>query len=72
MIILKYNPTTEPVIDMNEKAFKKMTNLKTLIIENDYYSKGPKYLPSSLRVLEWSEFTSESLLCFSNKASEIT
>jgi len=68
----------EPVIDMNEKAFKKMTNLKTLIIENDHYSKGPnfskgpKYLPSSLRVLKWKGFTSESLSsCFSNKASEI-
>ncbi|AES76181.2 putative TIR domain, winged helix-turn-helix DNA-binding domain-containing protein [Medicago truncatula] len=67
MIILKYRPSTEPVIDMNEKAFKKMTNLKTLIVEDDNFSKGPKYLPSSLRVLEWSGFTSESLSCFSNK-----
>jgi len=33
----------EPVIDWNGKAFKKMSNLKTLIIKNGQFSKSPKY-----------------------------
>jgi len=62
----------DPVIDWNGKAFKKMTNLKTLIIENVSFSKGPKYLPSSLRVLKWNGCSSESLSsCIFSKASEI-
>ena len=62
----------EPLTNWNRKAFKKMTNLKTLIIENSRFSKGPKYLPSGLRKLEWKRFPSKSLSsCFSNKASEI-
>ncbi|RHN52377.1 putative TIR domain, winged helix-turn-helix DNA-binding domain-containing protein [Medicago truncatula] len=59
---------------MNEMVFKKMTNLKTLHIqsyaftEGPNFSKGPKYLPSSLRILECNGCTSESLSsCFSNK-----
>ncbi|KEH29802.1 functional resistance protein KR1, putative [Medicago truncatula] len=44
--------STDPVIDWNGKAFKKMTNLKTLIIKNVSFSKDPKYLPSSLRRFE--------------------
>nr|WIL60022.1 nodulation protein [Melilotus officinalis] len=56
----------------NGKAFKKMTKLKTLIIENGHFSKGPKYLPSSLRVLKWKGCTSESLSSnILNTASEI-
>jgi len=62
----------DPVIDWNGKAFKKMTNLKTLIIENFSFSKGSKYLPRSLRVLKCHGCSSESLssiIC--SKASEI-
>ena len=77
MIYLNY-PPTEPAIDMNEMAFKKMANLRTLIIESDpltnapKFSEGHKYLPSSLRVLKWKGFPSESLSsCFSIKASKI-
>ncbi|XP_020999565.2 disease resistance protein Roq1 [Arachis duranensis] len=39
-------------------AFKEMKNLKTLIIKNGRFSKGPKYLPNSLRVLEWRKYPS--------------
>ena len=52
---------------MNEKAFKKMTNLKTLSNESwdpfsevPNFSEGPKYLPSTLRTLKWRGFPSES------------
>ncbi|MED6107807.1 hypothetical protein PIB30_017697 [Stylosanthes scabra] len=41
------------------KAFKEMKNLKTLIIKNGCFSKSPKYLPNSLRVLEWWRYPSE-------------
>ncbi|MED6112668.1 hypothetical protein PIB30_063664 [Stylosanthes scabra] len=34
-------------------AFKEMKNLKTLIIKNGYFSRSPKHLPNSLRVMEW-------------------
>ncbi|KEH37535.1 putative TIR domain, winged helix-turn-helix DNA-binding domain-containing protein [Medicago truncatula] len=55
----------------NGKAFKKMKKLKTLIIENDHFSEGPKYLPNSLRVLKWKGCPSKSLSsCFSNKKFE--
>ncbi|XP_058722614.1 disease resistance protein Roq1-like [Vicia villosa] len=51
MIYLDF-PSTETIIDCNGKAFKKMKNLKTLIIKNGYLSKGARHLPSGLRVLE--------------------
>jgi hypothetical protein len=40
---------------MERHAFEKMKNLKTLIIENGHFSKGARYLLSSLRQLEWEK-----------------
>ena len=60
-IIRLSSPSTEAIEDWNEKAFKKMKNLKTLIIENVHFSKGEMYLPSCLRVLKWKGCTSGSL-----------
>ncbi|KAL2966522.1 hypothetical protein AAZX31_16G122400 [Glycine max] len=40
-------------------GFKKMKNLKTLIIKSDCFSKGPKHLPNTLRVLEWWRYPSK-------------
>ncbi|RHN52362.1 putative TIR domain, winged helix-turn-helix DNA-binding domain-containing protein [Medicago truncatula] len=54
-------PSKKTVIDWNGKAFMKMTNLKTLIIKKGHFSKGPEYLPSSLRVLKWDRYPSDSL-----------
>jgi len=51
----------EGMIEWNRKAFKKMRNLKTLIIKSGNFSKGPKYLPNSLRVLEWWRYPSHGL-----------
>lgn len=39
----------------------KMISLRTLIIRNECFSKGPKKLPNSLRVLEWWGYPSKSL-----------
>jgi len=51
---------------------KKMTKLKTLVIENGRFSNGLKYLPSSLIVLKWKGCLSESLSAsILNKASEM-
>jgi len=47
-------------IVFNTKAFKKMKNLKTLVLRNGNFSKGPKYLPNSLRVLEWWGYPSHT------------
>ncbi|KAI9115468.1 hypothetical protein K1719_013787 [Acacia pycnantha] len=44
------------VIDWSGKAFKKMPNLKILIIKNAQFSTGPKYLPNNLRVLNWKGY----------------
>jgi len=38
-----------------------MRNLKILIIKSGNFSKGPKYLPNSLRVLEWWRYPSHDL-----------
>jgi len=38
-----------------------MQNLKTLIIRNGNFSKGPEYLPDNLRVLEWWRYPSNGL-----------
>jgi len=40
---------------------KKMTNLKMLTIENADFSRGPEHLPSSLRVLKWRGYPTQSL-----------
>ena len=61
----------ENVIEWNGKAFKKMRNLKTLIIKNGHFSKGPEYLPHSLRFWKWKGYPSASLLCVLNKVCEI-
>ncbi|XP_028768509.1 TMV resistance protein N-like [Neltuma alba] len=42
-------------------AFEKMKNLRILIIENVRFSRGPEYLPNTLRVLDWSGYPSSSL-----------
>jgi len=46
-------------VELNESVFKKMKNLKTLIIRGGHFSKGPKHLPNSLRVVEWESYPSE-------------
>ncbi|KAL6269186.1 hypothetical protein ACE6H2_026097 [Prunus campanulata] len=45
----------------NTEAFTKMCKLKLLKINNLSLSLGPKYLPNSLRFLEWSWYPSKCL-----------
>ncbi|KAK4259307.1 hypothetical protein QN277_005651 [Acacia crassicarpa] len=41
----------------------KMKNLKMLVIRNACFSESPKYLPNSLRWLEWKGYSFKSLPC---------
>ncbi|KAJ7970164.1 Disease resistance protein (TIR-NBS-LRR class) [Quillaja saponaria] len=47
-------------VHLNGEAFSKMKNLRILIVENAYFFEGPKYLPNSLRVLDWKNYPSQS------------
>ena len=60
LIILDF-PNLQEEVEWDGMAFKEMKNLKTLIIRVGSFSKGPEYLPNSLRVLEWWGYPSPSL-----------
>ncbi|KAK2351420.1 disease resistance protein RUN1 [Trifolium repens] len=60
-IIHLNSPSSEAVVDWNGKAFKKMKNLKTLIIKDGHFSQGARNLPKKLRVLEWKRCPLNSL-----------
>ncbi|XP_024641925.2 disease resistance protein RPV1 isoform X2 [Medicago truncatula] len=67
MIYLKFDPTARET-EWDGMACKKMTNLKTLIIEDgNYFSGGPGHLPSSLRYWKWISCPLKSLSCISSK-----
>ncbi|KAG5033045.1 hypothetical protein JHK85_017027 [Glycine max] len=51
----------EEIVQWDGTAFQNMQNLKTLIIKNGNFSKGPEYLPNSLRVFEWWGYPSHCL-----------
>ncbi|XP_057445959.1 TMV resistance protein N-like isoform X2 [Lotus japonicus] len=61
MMHLDYRSFEE--VDWDGEAFKKMKTLKTLIIRKCHFSKGPKYLPNSLRVLEWWKYPLQHFPC---------
>src|ERR1051325_795060 len=48
-------------VNWDGKAFKQMKNLKTLIIRNGSFSKGPIHLPNRLRILKWQGYPLPSL-----------
>nr|WIL59987.1 nodulation protein [Melilotus officinalis] len=43
------------------KAFGQMKNLRILIIRNAHFSRGPRILPNSLKVLDWSGYQASFL-----------
>ncbi|KOM54582.1 hypothetical protein LR48_Vigan10g047400 [Vigna angularis] len=51
----------EKTLEWNPNAFRRMKNLKILIIRDGKFSKGPNYFPESLRVLEWHGYPSNCL-----------
>ena len=50
-----YSPEPRNV-KLQANAFKNMRNLKFLFIKNVRISKGLKYLPNELRLLQWPEY----------------
>ncbi|RHN52279.1 putative TIR domain, P-loop containing nucleoside triphosphate hydrolase [Medicago truncatula] len=66
MIYLKYDSTARET-EWDRMACKKMTNLKTLIIDDYKFSGGPGYLPSSLRYWKWRFCPLKSPSCISSK-----
>jgi hypothetical protein len=54
-------PLYEEVVEWKGDEFKKMENLKTLIIKNGFFSKIPEHLPNSLRVLDWPRYPSQRI-----------
>ncbi|KAK7387052.1 hypothetical protein VNO78_27537 [Psophocarpus tetragonolobus] len=61
IICLDFPIFSKMMVKWDGKAFKKMQKLRTLIIKSGNFSKGPKYLPNSLRVLEWWGYPSHCL-----------
>lgn len=64
VIKLHDNLSGSPSIDVNwnGEAFRKMTCLRQLTITSiNKFSRGPQYLPNSLRVLEWDGYPSWTL-----------
>ncbi|KAI9105116.1 hypothetical protein K1719_022832 [Acacia pycnantha] len=45
-------------VNWDGEAFKSMKELKILILVNVKFSKDPKYLPESLKVLKWEDYPS--------------
>ncbi|KAJ1409731.1 Toll/interleukin-1 receptor-like proteiny [Sesbania bispinosa] len=58
--IMLHPPTHEEIDNWSNTAFKKMKNLRILIVWNAKFSTGPSYLPNSLRLLDWTGFPSQS------------
>ncbi|KAI9080650.1 hypothetical protein K1719_037407 [Acacia pycnantha] len=60
-VIMLDNIAQGKELKWGRKAFKKMKSLRMLIIRNACFSRGPRYLPNSLRILEWAGYPSRSL-----------
>ncbi|CAJ1940541.1 unnamed protein product [Sphenostylis stenocarpa] len=58
--IMLHPPKQEKIDYWSMTAFKKMKNLRILIIRNAIFSSGPSYLPNSLRLLDWKGYPSKS------------
>jgi L1 cell adhesion molecule like protein len=59
--VIIINLCNDKEVQWSGKSFKKMKNLKILIVRSARFSRGPQKLPNSLRVLDWSGYPSDSL-----------
>ncbi|KAK2379229.1 TMV resistance protein N [Trifolium repens] len=53
-------PKQEKVDHWAYTTFKKMKNLRILIVRNTLFTSGPSYLPNSLRLLDWKFYPSQN------------
>ena len=52
----------QPVtVQLHAKAFKRMENLKMLMVDNIHIHEPLKYLPNRLRFLKWSKYHFQTL-----------
>ncbi|KAI9086121.1 hypothetical protein K1719_031842 [Acacia pycnantha] len=58
---IMFDPPQQEEVKWNGTAFEKINNLRILIVRNAQFSTGPKYLPNSLRWLEWERYPSAKL-----------
>ncbi|XP_028769787.1 TMV resistance protein N-like [Neltuma alba] len=58
---IMFDPPQPEEVESSGIAFEKMINLRILIIRKAQFSSGPKYLPNSLRWLEWDGYPSTNL-----------
>lgn len=58
--IMLHPPKQEKVDHWACNAFKKMKNLRILIVRNTMFSSGPSNLPNSLRLLDWKWYPSKN------------
>ncbi|XP_054777352.1 disease resistance protein RUN1-like isoform X2 [Prosopis cineraria] len=56
-----FDPPQQEEVNWSGIAFKKMNNLRILVVRKGEFSTGPKYLPNSLRWLEWEGYPSTEL-----------
>ncbi|TKY49757.1 TMV resistance protein N [Spatholobus suberectus] len=48
------------MVHLKHDSFKKMKNLKILIVRNGHFFGSPQHLPNNLRLLDWMEYPSSS------------
>lgn len=48
-------------VHLKDESFKKMRNLKILIVRSGHFFGSPQHLPNNLRLLDWMEYPSSSL-----------
>ncbi|XP_028785247.1 TMV resistance protein N isoform X2 [Neltuma alba] len=58
---IMFDPPQQQEVEWSGIAFEKMNNLRILIVRKAQFSTGPKYLPNSLRWLEWEGYPSTKL-----------
>ena len=58
--IMLHSP--QPVtVQLHAKAFKRMENLKMLMVDNIHIPEPLKYLPNGLKFLKWSKYPFQTL-----------
>ncbi|XP_028769783.1 TMV resistance protein N-like isoform X2 [Neltuma alba] len=55
------DPPQQEEVTWSGTAFEKMNDLRILVIRNTQFSTNPKYLPNSLRLLDWEGYPSANL-----------
>ncbi|XP_028785245.1 disease resistance-like protein DSC1 [Neltuma alba] len=58
---IMFDPPQHEEVEWSGIAFEKMNNLRILIVRKAQFSIGPRYLPNSLRWLEWQGYPSAEL-----------